>query len=65
MAVLINEAIMSQICDELSKSKESIMIVSAYCKLSMIRQFDMFIDSTGVEKVLLVRFRPEDIISKA
>ena len=65
MVVLINEAIMSQICDELSKSKESIMIVSAYCKLSMIRQFDMYIDSTGIEKVLLVRFRPEDIISKA
>ena len=65
MAVLIKDAIMSQICDELSQSKESIMMVSAYCKLSLIRQFDMCINASNIEKILVVRFRPEDIISNA
>lgn len=65
MAVLIKEAIMTQICDEISQSKESIMMVSAYCKLSLIRQFDMHISSVDIEKILLVRFRPEDITSNA
>lgn len=65
MAVLIKDTIMTQICDELSKSEESIMIVSAYCKLPLIKKFDTCIGSDDIEKVLLVRFRPEDIISKA
>ncbi len=65
MALLIKEDILSGICNELSKCQKSIMIVSAYCKLPLIRTFDMNICAIDIEKILLVRLRPEDILSGA
>lgn len=65
MSLLIKDAIMSKICDELAHSKDSVMIISAFCKLPLIQQFDMNLNAGVDEKVLLVRFRPEDILNGA
>ena len=60
MSILIREDIIKQICSELSKSNETVFIISAYCKLPLIQLFEGHLHS-NIEKVLLVRFRKDDI----
>lgn len=62
MAILVSRKILDRIRDELSTSTESFLLISAYCKLPLVRYFDSCITNTGIEKKLVVRFRPDDIV---
>lgn len=64
MAILIKDQILNYICEELSKSSQSAMIVSAFCKLPLLQLFDQHLHA-NIEKILLVRFRMDDIKSGA
>ena len=61
MSILVSQKILDRIRDELSTSTESFLLISAYCKLPLVRYFDSCIANTGIEKKLVVRFRPDDI----
>ena len=65
MSILVSQKILDRISDELSKSTESFLLISAYCKLPLVKYFDTCISNIGIEKKLIVRFRPEDILSGA
>ena len=62
MSILVSQKILDRISDELSKSTESFLLISAYCKLPLVKYFDTCISNIGIEKKLIVRFRPEDIL---
>ena len=65
MSLLISGELLKCISDELGAVTESTLIISAFCKVSMIKHFDACITNPGIDKTLIVRFRPEDIVSGA
>lgn len=65
MSLLISRGILNCIRDELSKTVNSFLLISAYCKLPLVEFFDSCIVSSNVEKKLVVRFKPGDILSGA
>ena len=60
-SLLFSKEILNAIHTELSSAKESVLIVSAYCKLEAIRDLDSFVKSSVRTKRLLLRFRLADI----
>lgn len=65
MSILVSQKILNCIHDELCRSTDSFLLISAYCKLPLIKYFDSCMVNEGIEKKLVVRFRPEDIVSGA
>ena len=65
MAILVSQTILNRIHDELSKSTESFLLISAYCKLPLVKYFDQCITNENITKTLIVRYRPEDITAGA
>ncbi len=65
MSILVSQKILDHIREELSRSTESFLLISAYCKLPLVKYFDSCITNSNVEKKLVVRFRPDDIVSGA
>lgn len=65
MSILVSQKILNRIHNELSQSTESFLLISAYCKLPLVKYFDECIVNPEIEKKLVVRFRPEDISSRA
>lgn len=65
MAILVSQTILNRIHDELSKSTESFLLISAYCKLPLVKYFDQCITNENITKTLVVRYRPEDITAGA
>ena len=65
MSILISENILNRIKEELSCSTESFFLVSAFCKLTLVKFFDSCIGDKKLEKKLVVRFRLSDIIAGA
>lgn len=67
MSILVSQKILNRIRDELSRTTESFLLISAYCKLPLVKYFDTCISNANIniEKKLIVRFRPEDITSGA
>ena len=65
MAILISKEIMEHLKAELSRSRDSLLFLSAYCKLPFIQLCDQWIHNPAVSKTLVVRFRPEDLLSGA
>ena len=63
MSILLSDKLLKCISEELSELKESVLIISAYCKLPLIKYFDSCIKNVNADKTLVVRFRPDDIIS--
>lgn len=63
MSILFSKDILNAIHTELSSAKESVLIVSAYCKAEAIKDLDSFVSSSVRSKKLLLRFRLSDIIS--
>ena len=63
MSILISQEILASIHDQLVASTESFLLVSAYCKLPLVRYFDSCITNSNLKKKLVVRFRPDDIAS--
>lgn len=65
MSILVSQKILNRIHDELAMSTESFLLISAYCKLPLVKYFDQCITTTEISKTLVVRFRPEDIAAGA
>lgn len=65
MAIMMSQNILNCIKDELSHSTESFLLISAYCKLPLVKYFDSCITCSGIDKRLVVRLRLEDILSNA
>lgn len=65
MSILVSQKILDRIRNELSTSTESFLLISAYCKLPLVKHFDSCIANASIEKKLVVRFRPDDITSGA
>lgn len=65
MPLLISKSILGDINEEISKCTESFIVISAFCKLSLIKHFDSLLSHSVVEKKLIVRMKPEDIIKGA
>lgn len=65
MSILVSQTILNRIQEELARSTESFMLISAYCKLPLVKYFDSCITNTTIEKTLVVRYRPEDIAAGA
>lgn len=65
MSLLISREILERIRDELSRTVDSFLLISAYCKLPLVKFFDSCILNPNVEKKLVVRFKQGDILSGA
>lgn len=52
MSILVSQKILDCIRDELSASRESFLLISAYCKLPLVKYFDSCIVNTSIEKSL-------------
>ena len=61
MPIFASQKILDRIQDELSRSTESFLLISAYCKLPLVKYFDSCIQNLNIDKKLIVRFRPEDL----
>ncbi len=62
MALLFSQEILNAVNDELRTAKDSVQIISAYCKENAIKQLNSFISDTVPEKKIMVRFRLDDIL---
>lgn len=65
MSILVSQRILDCIRGELSRSTESFLLISAYCKLPLVKYFDSCIENINIDKKLVVRFRLEDLKSGA
>lgn len=65
MSLLISNNILDCMRKELVQCTESVLIISAYCKKSLVEFFDSCMGNKSVDKKLVVRFKMEDIISGA
>lgn len=65
MPLLISQDILGNINKEIEKCAESFIVISAFCKLSLIKYFDSRISAGVIEKKLIVRMKPEDILKGA
>ncbi len=64
MALLTTQETKEKIIDEVSQTKDSFQIISAFCKLNTVKNLiDKNIQNDISSKKLLVRFRLEDILS--
>ena len=62
MSLLLSEEILPAICRELDKSRNSVQVVTAFCKLPAIEKLSKHISSTVSEKRILIRFLLSDLI---
>ena len=62
MALLFSQEILNAVNEELRTAKDSVQIISAYCKENAIKQLNGFISDSVPEKKIMVRFRLDDIL---
>ncbi len=62
MALLFSQEILNAVNEELRAAKDSVQIISAYCKENAIKQLNSFISDSVSEKKIMVRFRLDDVL---
>lgn len=62
MSLLFTNEILSAITEELKSAKESVQIITAYCKENSIIKLDENISEFILDKKLMVRFRLDDLL---
>lgn len=62
MTLLFSQEILNAVNEELRTAKDSVQIISAYCKENAIKQLNSFIADSVPEKKIMVRFRLDDIL---
>ncbi len=62
MALLFSQEILNAVNEELRTAKDSVQIISAYCKENAIKQLNSFISDSVPEKKIMLRFRLDDIL---
>lgn len=63
MAIIFSDELANIIETQLSNSKDSIQIISAFCKKDALMYLDKNISSTVTSKKIMVRFRLDDLIA--
>lgn len=63
--IIFSDEIKNALISEIKKAKDSVQIVTAYCKLSTLELIDAHIASSVQIKRVLVRFRLDDILNCA
>lgn len=63
MIVLLNKEIKDKLFNELKYCKDDLILVSAFCKESVLCEIDSIINNSVKKKRLLVRFKTIDIIN--
>lgn len=62
MAILFSNEIINAVIEELKSAKNSVQIITAYCKKSTFEKLNSVIAESVHSRKLLVRFRLEDVI---
>lgn len=62
MALLVSNEIYNAICNELRDARDSVQIITAYCKLNTLKNLIKQIDESVLEKKIMVRFRLDDLL---
>ena len=62
-SLLFSKEILGTMYKELSLAKESVQIITAYCKINVLDELSAWISNAVASKRLLVRFRLNDIVS--
>lgn len=62
MALLFSQEILNAVNEELRIAKDSVQIISAYCKENAIKQLNSIVPGSVSEKKIMVRFRLDDIL---
>ena len=62
MAILFSNEIIHAVNRELESAKESVRIITAYCKLAAINQLENHIDDSVKDRKLMIRFRLDDVV---
>lgn len=62
MALLFSQEILNAVNEELRVAKDSVQIISAYCKENAIKHLNSIIPGSVSEKKIMVRFRLDDIL---
>lgn len=62
MAILFSNEIINAVIDELKNAKNSVQIITAYCKKNTFEKLDAVISSSVNNRRLLVRFRLDDVL---
>lgn len=62
MSLLFSTEILAAVNEELSSAKNSVQIISAYCKLNAIQKLNQLINKTVLTKRIMLRFRLDDIV---
>lgn len=62
MALLFSQEILNAVNDELRTARDSVQIITAYCKENAIRQLNSYIPESVTNKKIMVRFRLYDIV---
>ena len=65
MSLLLSGEILTSIKRELSDAKESVQIITAFCKKNTIQYLDNCVDTSVPEKRIMVRFRLDDLLKGA
>ena len=63
MNILFSEEILNAIYEEVSRAKNSVQIITAYCKENVLKELSARIPQSVRSKRLLVRFRLDDILN--
>lgn len=61
MGIIVSDEIRNKICEELRSAKNSVQIITAYCKISALTNLISNVNDTVKEKKLMVRFRLDDL----
>jgi Phosphatidylserine/phosphatidylglycerophosphate/cardiolipin synthases and related enzymes len=62
MSLLFTNEILSAVTEELKNAKESVQIITAYCKENSINKLNENISDFVLDKKLMVRFRLDDLL---
>ncbi len=65
MSILISNQISQALDGELNNCKQSFILITAYCKLSALGHLDSLILGNGIEKTLIVRMQPLDVLKRS
>ena len=62
MSLLFSNEIIAAVTRELQQATSSVQVITAYCKEASLKHLNSFINSSVLDKRLLVRFRLDDIL---
>lgn len=62
MSILVSNEILKAVCNELSMARDSVQIITAYCKMNSLEHLMQYITPEVSDKKIMIRFRLDDIV---